>query len=368
VETRALYSSANYKLAFQPATQFRLVVDGEQRYISFGRITGSNSSFSFKPGRHTIEIAVREPASSVRLSMMLRTMDEGDQPDAIRLCSVAASGDPLIAPPDVALPNVNVAQYGDPFAKVGPPSNGPGSGAGVGGSAHRLTQVGRDQWPDYAEPLDKSQWPVFYSGQVEKSAAICIEVDPKGGPDLAPPFNVLYSLAIAPAVQFRIIVDEEEKLPPSRPGTSAVGAFRLERGTHTVEVIVRQPVEAARLAMVLQTNDGGDIADGIRLCGAQTAPPLSPKWSGNVSAPVPIYKPEPEYSEQARKAKLNGTVKLSIVVDIDGNAKNIRVVRPLGMGLDEKAVEAVAKWRFKPGMKDGLPVAVKANVEVNFRM
>jgi TonB family protein len=55
-------------------------------------------------------------------------------------------------------------------------------------------------------------------------------------------------------------------------------------------------------------------------------------------------------------------------VDIDGNAKNIRVVRPLGMGLDEKAVEAVAKWRFKPGMKDGLPVAVKANVEVNFRM
>jgi TonB family protein len=403
-ETRALYSSANYELAFQPATQFRLVVDGEQRYISFGRITGSNSSFSFKPGRHSIEIAVREPASSVRLSMMLRTMDEGDQPDAIHLCSAAASGDPLIAPPDVALPkaslkkftppeavlnnlnpklameptiiappdvnlpNVNMAQYGDPFAKIGPASNGPGSGGGIGGSAHGPTQVGRDQWPDYAEPLDKSQWPVFYSGRVEKSTVICIEVDPKGGPDLAPPFNVLYSLAVAPAAQFRMIVDEEEKLPPSRPSTSAVGTFGLQRGTHTVEVVVRQPVETVRLAMIIQTGDGSHIPDGIRLCGAQEAPPLWPKWGGNVSAPVPIYKPEPEYTKQALKAKLQGNVMLAVVVDVDGKAKNIQVVRSLGMGLDEKAVEAVATWMFKPGVKDGVPVPVKANIDVHFRM
>ena len=273
-----------------------------------------------------------------------------------------------IAPPDVNLPNVNMAQYGDPFAKIGPASNGPGSGGGIGGSAHGPTQVGRDQWPDYAEPLDKSQWPVFYSGRVEKSTVICIEVDPKGGPDLAPPFNVLYSLAVAPAAQFRMIVDEEEKLPPSRPSTSAVGTFGLQRGTHTVEVVVRQPVETVRLAMIIQTGDGSHIPDGIRLCGAQEAPPLWPKWGGNVSAPVPIYKPEPEYTKQALKAKLQGNVMLAVVVDVDGKAKNIQVVRSLGMGLDEKAVEAVATWMFKPGVKDGVPVPVKANIDVHFRM
>ena len=59
---------------------------------------------------------------------------------------------------------------------------------------------------------------------------------------------------------------------------------------------------------------------------------------------------------------------LAIVVDTDGKAKDIRVVRSLGMGLDEKAIEAVDKWRFKPGYKDGKPVPVKANVEVNFRL
>ncbi len=275
-----------YLLTFKPDAQFRLVIDGEQRAIAPGPVPERRGSlFGFKPGKHSIEITVREPASSVRLSMMLRTMDEGDQPDAIHICSAAASGDPLIAPPDVALPNVNMAQYGDPFAKVGPPSNGPGSGAGVGSSAHRLTQVGRDQWPDYAEPLDNSQWPVFYSGQVEKSAAICIEVDPKGSPDLGPFFNVSYSLTVNPAVQFRIIVDEEEKVPPSRPNTSATGTFSLQRGKHTVEVVVRVPGESVRLAMLLRTKETGDSPEAVRLCGAEAAPPVSP----GVRAAV-IYK------------------------------------------------------------------------------
>jgi TonB family protein len=230
-----------------------------------------------------------------------------------------------------------------------------------------FAQVDRDKWPDTVEPLDRSQWPVFFSGQIEKSAAICIEVGPTGNSASDSSFIVSYYLRFLPAMQFRMIVDEQEKVPPSRPSTVATGAFILQSGKHTVEVGVRQPVEVARLAMVLQANDGAVTADRIRLCGAQTAPPLSPKGSG-VSAPIPIYKPEPEYSKQASKAKLQGTVMLSIVVDVDGKAKDIQVVRGLGMGLDEKAVEAVVKWRFKPGMKDGLPVAVKANVEVNFRM
>lgn len=89
---------------------------------------------------------------------------------------------------------------------------------------------------------------------------------------------------------------------------------------------------------------------------------------GGVSAPSVLFKVEPEYSEEARKAKFQGTVVLSIVVDPTGKARDIRVVRPLGLGLDEKAIEAVMKWRFKPGQKDGSAVPVRATVEVNFRL
>jgi len=89
---------------------------------------------------------------------------------------------------------------------------------------------------------------------------------------------------------------------------------------------------------------------------------------GGVSSPVPIFKPEPEYSEEARKAKFQGAVLLAIVILADGNTTNIRVIRPLGLGLDEKAIEAVQKWKFRPSVKDGKPVAVSANVEVNFRL
>jgi TonB family protein len=89
---------------------------------------------------------------------------------------------------------------------------------------------------------------------------------------------------------------------------------------------------------------------------------------GGVSAPAVIFKVDPEYSEEARKAKYSGTVMLSVVVDSEGHARNIKVVKSLGMGLDEKAVEAVEKWRFKPGMKGGQPVNVQATIEVNFRL
>jgi TonB family protein len=89
---------------------------------------------------------------------------------------------------------------------------------------------------------------------------------------------------------------------------------------------------------------------------------------GGVSAPMVLSKTEPEYSEEARKAKYQGTVVLMIIVDEKGMPQNIRVVRPLGLGLDEKAIEAVQKWRFRPAMKDGHAVKVEATVEVNFRL
>jgi len=89
---------------------------------------------------------------------------------------------------------------------------------------------------------------------------------------------------------------------------------------------------------------------------------------GGVSAPKEIYAPEPEYSEEARKVKHMGTVVLQLVVGSDGNPRDIRVVRTLGLGLDEKAIEAVRKWRFEPARKDGKPVAALVSVEVDFHL
>src|SRR5271165_865438 len=89
---------------------------------------------------------------------------------------------------------------------------------------------------------------------------------------------------------------------------------------------------------------------------------------GGVSAPKALYAPDPEYSEEARKAKYQGTVVLWLVVDANGRPQQIRVQRALGMGLDEKAIEAVKLWKFDPARKDGQPVPVMINVEVNFRL
>jgi TonB family protein len=158
----------------------------------------------------------------------------------------------IIADPNTPLPNVNLPNFGDPFAKAGPPSNGPGSGGGIGTGSGGGVGSGRG-----------------------------------GG------------------------------FGPGEGGGFGGGAFRI---------------------------------------------------GGGVSAPVPIFKVEPEYSEEARKAKFQGTVLLAIVVDETGKTTNVRVIRSLGMGLDEKAMEAVMKWRFRPGYKDGKPVPVMANVEVNFRL
>jgi periplasmic protein TonB len=158
----------------------------------------------------------------------------------------------IIAPPDVNLPQVNMAQYGDPLGKLGPPSNGPGSGGGIGSGAGG--GVGSGNGGGYG---------------------------------------------------------------PGEGGGVGGAAFRV---------------------------------------------------GGGVSAPVLLSKVEPEYSEEARKAKYQGTVLLYVEVDPSGHATNIRVVRSLGLGLDEKAIEAVKKWKFKPGMRNGQPVTVVATIEVNFRL
>ena len=89
---------------------------------------------------------------------------------------------------------------------------------------------------------------------------------------------------------------------------------------------------------------------------------------GRVSAPKILYKVEPTYTEKARKAKFQGTVVFSAQIDTAGHAIRMRVLRPLGLGLDEKAMAAINQWRFKPGALDGKPVSTNATIEVNFRL
>jgi TonB family protein len=92
------------------------------------------------------------------------------------------------------------------------------------------------------------------------------------------------------------------------------------------------------------------------------------KVGGGVSPPAVIFKVDPEYSEEARKAKYSGSVGLFVIVDAEGNPQDIQVSKSLGLGLDEKAIEAVQKWKFKPAMKDGQPVNVRISIEVLFRL
>jgi TonB family protein len=158
----------------------------------------------------------------------------------------------IVAPPDLALPQVAANNYGDPLGKLNTFSNGPGSGAGIG-------------------------------------AGVGGGIGPGSGPGAG----------------------------PGSGGAFGGGAFRM---------------------------------------------------GGGITAPALLYKIEPEYSEEARKAKYQGTVVLRVIIDASGRATNPEVVRSLGLGLDEKAMEAVKKWKFRPGYKDGKPVAVVAQIEVNFRL
>ena len=158
----------------------------------------------------------------------------------------------LIIQPDAQLPNINAANYGDPLSKFGIPSNGPGSGGGIG--TGKGGGIGSGSGAGYG---------------------------------------------------------------PGSGGGAGGGAYRI---------------------------------------------------GGGVSSPSILYKVEPEYSEEARKAKFQGTVVIQLVVDEKGNPRDMKVIRPLGLGLDQKAIEAVEKWRFRPGQKDGKSVAVFATIEVNFRL
>ena len=89
---------------------------------------------------------------------------------------------------------------------------------------------------------------------------------------------------------------------------------------------------------------------------------------GDILPPRVVSKTDPNYTQEAKDARIQGTVVLSLVVNEDGKAEDIEVVRGIDPGLDLNAVDALGKWQFDPATKDGKPVAVQATIEVNFKL
>jgi TonB family protein len=174
---------------------------------------------------------------------------------------------------------------------------------------------------------------------------------------LTPPEAVLHNL--------------DPKLPEP-PSVMALSAVRLPQVGQ-----LGDPLSAVQGPPSNGPGSDGGIGEGC--CGgvgSKSGPGFGPYDRGNVfspgkggvTAPRPIYDPDPEYSDAARTAKYQGSVLLWLVVEANGRPRNIRVQRSLGMGLDEKAIDAVSQWRFQPATLNGQPVAVQINVEVSFRL
>jgi TonB family protein len=148
------------------------------------------------------------------------------------------------------------------------------------------------------------------------------------------------------------------------------------KGNDTVEATARvrfvkgQGDDAAKLPLSPPPAPG--IPSDSKSASGKSVPPANagearPGGRGD-SQPRVLRQVEPEYSDAARTARVNGVVVLQITVDVKGNVLDPKVITSLGLGLDEKAIEAVRQWRFAPGYRDGKPVAMTVTVEVAFRL
>ncbi|HUS18855.1 MAG TPA: energy transducer TonB [Terriglobales bacterium] len=217
----------------------------------------------------------------------------------------------------------------DPSDIVLPPSKDISGGGGGGGDKSKLD-------------ASKGKPPKFDLKQITPPTAVIKNDDPK--------LKIEQTLAVPPEI----------KLPTSQ----------TQVGDPLSNVLIAS--NGTGISSGIGTGSGGGIGSGNGRglgpgSGAGTGGGVF-RVGGGVSAPRTIYAPDPEYSEEARKAKYQGVVVLHLIVGPDGRTRDIRPMRTLGMGLDEKAIEAVRAWRFEPAKKDGQPVSVAINVEVNFNL
>lgn len=137
--------------------------------------------------------------------------------------------------------------------------------------------------------------------------------------------------------------------------------------------VIEAPSRRAYCSRLTEQEAASVVAAFQRGDVARIAPVLPPgklvtREKPFTTAPFPIYRREPEYTERARAARIEGTVVLEVIIQPDGKVEVLRVVRSLDPDLDAKAIECARTWRFRPGTKDGKPVAVTATIEVNFRL
>ena len=215
------------------------------------------------------------------------------------------------------------------FRPIAP--KGPAMGGGGGGGAHELVQAPKGRLPKFSEtPITP---PMVIKNENPKLA---VEPTIKMPPNITLPNNNLPNLG--------------------DPRTSVVGPASNGTGS----------------GAGLGTGSGGGIGSGS---GNGYGPGQGGGYGGGlyhvgggVSPPVLIYSVDAEFSDEARRAKYQGVSVVSLIVDAKGNPQRIRIMRKLGMGLDEKAVEAVQQYKFKPSMLQGKAVPVEITIEVNFHI
>jgi protein TonB len=189
----------------------------------------------------------------------------------------------------------------------------------------------------------------------------------KGPPPKAAPIQLAPPAVVLPAEQPKLAVTPTVVMPPQVqiPQTGPVG-------DPMSALVSGIPSNGPGFGGGIGTGSGGGVGSG-------KGPGVGPgegggmgggvyHVGGGVTAPRILHRVEPEFSEEARKNKWQGVVLLRVIIGADGLPKNITVQRSLGMGLDEKAVEAVKQWRFKPGTREGKPVPVVVSMEVSFRL
>lgn len=184
--------------------------------------------------------------------------------------------------------------------------------------------------------------------------------------------------AHSPATQGHLPKPADQQIVPPKAPPTVTPKIAIEPTVVVQKNLQMADMKAPELGIPNSTLDGFSMGDGRGSgLGSGTGSGIGPGSGGNigggpmhvggaVSAPVLTYQVEPEFSEEARKAKFSGNVQVYLWVDEHGNPSHVRVVRGVGMGLDQKAADAVRQYKFKPAMKDGKPVKVDLYVEVNF--
>jgi periplasmic protein TonB len=229
------------------------------------------------------------------------------------------------AKPTMQVTNVDVPQ----FMPIAP--NGPKMGGGGGGGSHDILQTPKGKLPEF------KQQPIVPPMVIKND-------HPKLTAD--PAIMMPKDIQIANNNMPNLGDPRTSVVGPASNGTGELGGMGTGSGGGI----------GSGKGNGYGPGEGGGYGGGLYHVG------------GGVSAPQLIYAPDPEFSDEARRAKYQGVCVVSLIVDAQGNPQRVLVVRHLGMGLDEKALEAVKQYKFKPATLQGRPVPVEVNIEVNFRI